>query len=274
MTATQSVDAQECRVTTTVRFLDKSGQPVTNITADQVNAHVGNSPAKVLRLEPAGKPAIVLLIDASTSMRDEWQHSLSAGKHVAALAGENITLVLFSTRIRGKVEGSAKVQKALDDLTGYKAPGGATALYDSLLEVASDVKQRSAAIIAISDGRDNQSTHSSDQTIAQLLSSSAPPIFDFVMDYERRPTYVSQIARIAESTGGFVITSSSEAIIAATAAKLMAGVMAPFTIVMQSQTPLTHAEKLQIEVVDSNMKKRKDIHVTHAVQIDRCDLGR
>jgi uncharacterized protein with von Willebrand factor type A (vWA) domain len=175
---------QECPVSTMVRLLDKQSQPVANVTADQLKAEINGSPATISSISPTAKPTLILLVDASSSMKDTWNQSIAAAKQLVGRAGEDVDTFVFRDKIRGFAVGRSESEQFLDRLSTQTPMPGGTSLYDSLIEIANRVKTRNAAIVVISDGEDNASTHSSDATVSQFLRSAWPPVFGLILDYD------------------------------------------------------------------------------------------
>src|SRR5215472_11003170 len=153
---------QNCTVTTTVRFVDDHAQPISDVTADQLKAEIESSPAKVVAISPATRPKIILLIDASSSIKGTWSEAVTAAKRFAATVNNDIAVAVFRDRILGGSNNQNNTEKFLNELSGLQPSRGGTALYDTLVEVASGVKDREVALVMIGDGEDNMSHYSSD----------------------------------------------------------------------------------------------------------------
>src|SRR5438067_2156864 len=127
VTAIGTALGQDCRVTTTVRFLDQAAQPVSNIVADDLKAEIGGSPAKIIAVNPATKPAVVLLIDASSSIGGTWTQSIAAAKQFSASADDHIAAVVFRDRILAYAANRTETEKLLDELPRITPSRGGTA---------------------------------------------------------------------------------------------------------------------------------------------------
>ena len=271
LTTTRSSFGQDCRVTTTVRFLGDHEHAALNLTADQLKAEIGGTPAKVVTFAPGVKPVMILLIDISSSMKGMWAQSVAAAKQLAGGAEDRVAAVVFREQIMDHASGRAQTDKLLDHLAMLKTSQGGTALYDTLIEIAGRVKNRDSALIVISDGEDNASRHSSDQTVDLFLKSGWPPVFGVVLDYDHGHTRRGYFKKIVTGTGGLVAYPSSASKVAEAANELAAEVYAPYTVTLQPSQPISKPSKLKLEVVGAHGKPRHDIQIAHVAEITGCE---
>ena len=136
---------QECRVSTTLRFIKEDGKPLTSVTADQIRAKIGGGLAKTISLTPNSKPSLLLLIDNSSSIKGMWNELISAAKQLANAAGDDVAAVVFRERILAAANGSLETAKLLDGLPAMIPQPGGTTVYDTLIEVAGHITSRNSA---------------------------------------------------------------------------------------------------------------------------------
>jgi len=262
--------------TTMLRVRDKQGRPVVNVRADQLKAEINGNPANVTSLTPAGKPAAILVLDVSGSTKATWKESTAAAKQLLESAGENVAAFVFRERIEASAIGRSKSEELLDQLSKQGPPKGiaATALYDTLVEVAGRVTTRNAAIIVISDGGDNASRLSSDATIAKFSGSSWPAVFGLILDYDEpgpRHRDRERFRKTAAASGGLALYPSSASQVSTTAEKLATVLGSPFAITLQPSRPTTGSAELKLEFVGAEGISQKDIGLFHATKITGCD---
>jgi uncharacterized protein with von Willebrand factor type A (vWA) domain len=251
--------------------LDKQGQPLVNVTADQLRADIDGVPAKIGSISQAAKPAIILLIDVSSSMKSIWNPSIAAARELIRTAGGDIDVVLFRDKIRGLARGRSESEELLSRLSADTLQPGGTALWDTLIEVASRVKTQNAAIVLISDGGDNASTHSSATTVS-LLTRSSPPIFALILDYDQAHAREREyFKKIPINTGGLVEYPSSAREVMAAMDELTATVLTPLSVSLQVSAPITKMVKMKLDVVGPSGKPRHDIHILHVAEVTSCD---
>lgn len=147
-TLVESGLGQGCPVSAVLRLTDKNGQSVTNVTADQLKAEINGSPATISSFSTGTKPAIILILDASGSMKHTWNQIIAAAKGMVEKAGASVDTFVFREKIEGCAIGRSKSENLLDQLSKEDPPKGvaATALYDTLVEIAGRVTTRNAAI--------------------------------------------------------------------------------------------------------------------------------
>jgi hypothetical protein len=264
---------QDCPVSTTVRVLDKQGLPVVNLTADQLRAEIDGTPAKIRSISPENNQRIILLLDVSSSMKSVWGPSLAGAKQLMEGAGENFEIVLFRDRIRGHARGRFQSEHLLEQLSPDALQPGGTALYDSLIEIANSLKTPHAAIVVVSDGGENASTHSSGATVPLLIRASSPSVFALILDYDREHAHSrGYFKKIPTDTGGLVEYPPSSSKVPEAMAKLMTTVQNPLVVTLQPSRPVTKMAKLKLEAISPNGKPQHDIRLLHAAEVAGCDV--
>jgi hypothetical protein len=255
---------QNCGVTTVLRALDKHGRAVANLTATQVKAEINGSPASISSFSPVAKPALIVMLDGSGSMRSAWKESIAAARNLVAGAGEDVAVFVFAEKIRDRAVGRANSQHLLDRWSSG-TPWGGTAFYDVLIEIASKGGPGNAAIILIGDGDDNESTHSSDETKALFLRSSWPPLFGLNVDYVHGGAELPHrdLKKISASTGGFVSYPSSASEVPEAAEKLGTVVANAFNVTLQPSHPISTGAKLKIEI--------HGLHAIYPLEVAGCE---
>jgi Ca-activated chloride channel family protein len=162
--------------------VDGKGRPVTNLRRDEFRVYDDG------RLQPLahfhqglGLPArVLLLVDASGSMNDEWKVASArraAGQILDALAAEDqVALAGFDSRYWGVVaftRDKNEVRRGLASVT----PFGSTALHDALDKAARDIASHGEgrrAVVVLTDGVDTSSTSTPDQVIERSRALDVP----------------------------------------------------------------------------------------------------
>ena len=154
--------------------------------------------------------AIGLIVDNSGSMRRKHAAVLAAAKTFAknSNAQDQLFVVNFNEQVRLGLPGtqlSSASARELEHALPATAGGGKTALYDALelgIKHVRELKQDKKALILISDGGDNASTHTMEQVIADATNSDVViytiGLFGKYED-ETNPAFLKQIADV---TGG------------------------------------------------------------------------
>ena len=267
---------QECSVTIPLRLLDHHGQRITNITPDQLRAEVDGSPVNVSSIEAVPKTGVVLLLDVSPSMGKTWKQSIMAARQLVEKVGDKLTLFAFDVGISGYAIGRSKSEELLDRFLqqGAPKPPGGTALYDVLIEVAQRITARDSAIVVISDGGDNASHRSSDQAASLFISSSWPPVFALIVDYDEIDRRRGYFKKIPAATGGTIVYPTSASKVEPAADELAGIVLNPYAITLQLPHPPKDPAKLKVEVMRADGKPNKDVQVLHVTALGACDAAR
>jgi hypothetical protein len=263
--------AQECRVVTKVRIVDKNKRPVTNVKVEQLKAEIGASPAEVIEISPAPKPAVIILLDSSSSGAGSWKESLEAARQLTDLFSDKIALVSFRVGIEEIAKGRTEVEQLLSKLATRKPKPGGTTLYETLVDVGQKITTKDAALVMIGDGEDNASRISSEQTANIFLNSSLPPIFALVLDYDHQDRRREYFKKIPAATGGFIEYPSSASKVPAAAEELANVVSAPYTLTLQALRPIAKPENLKLEFVGTDGKPKHDVEVMHVVGVGKCE---
>jgi Ca-activated chloride channel family protein len=154
--------------------------------------------------------AIGLIIDNSGSMRRKHSAVLAAAKAFARNSNpkDQLFIVNFNDKVTLGLAGAQSFSANSRDLERAIPPtagGGKTALYDAL-EVALDhiheLKQDKKALILISDGGDNASSHTLEQVISDATNSDVVVYTIGLFGKDEDETNPAFMKRISSVTGG------------------------------------------------------------------------
>jgi Ca-activated chloride channel family protein len=162
--------------------IDKKGRPVTDLRRDEFRVFEDGRPQRLAHFHQGrGQAArILLLVDASGSMGDEWKVASArraAGQVLDALSGEDqVALAGFDSRYWGIVaftRDKEAVRRGLVQVT----PFGSTALHDALDKGARDIAswgEGRRAVVVLTDGVDTSSQSTPDQVIERSRALDVP----------------------------------------------------------------------------------------------------
>lgn len=196
-----------CIVTVT----DAAGAAVAGLTANEFSLAENDLPVRGHQCQQrrAEKLAVALIIDRSGSMSGE---SLKAAKDAATgfvgrMGPSDLCAVLsFASSSGGRATFSADNSLAARQIASLRA-GGWTALYDAVFQGVQRLKTVAAerkAIVALSDGRDNRSSHSLVQAIASAKANGIEVYTIGTGEADK-----SSLGRLANETGGLSLYSAS-----------------------------------------------------------------
>jgi Ca-activated chloride channel family protein len=141
-----------------VNATDPRGAPVAGLVRENFRLTEDGLPQRIAVFEKqSDKPlSIVLAVDTSGSVRKDWEPEMSAAVHflkTLVRPVDKVELLEFSTHVRQMVPFTNNVKKIDGGLKDMR-PGFATALYDVVIQAASDLKTQTGRkiIVIVSDG--------------------------------------------------------------------------------------------------------------------------
>jgi Ca-activated chloride channel family protein len=213
---------------------DGKGRPVMDLRREEFRVYEDGRAQPLAQFHPGrGLPArILLLVDASGSMNDEWKVASArraAGQVLDALGPDDqVALAGFDNRYWGVVaftRDKEAVRRGLVSVT----PFGSTALHDALDRAAHDIAtwgEGRRAVVVLTDGVDTASQATPDEVIARSRALDVPiyavsvvaPVDDpgsehFLGDRRRGEAAAAAetLARYATLSGGAAFRVSNEA---------------------------------------------------------------
>jgi Ca-activated chloride channel family protein len=165
-----------------VTAVDGKGRPVTNLRRDEFRVYEEGRPQPVAHFHQGfGLPArILLLVDASGSMNDQWKVTSArraAGQILDVLGAEDqVALAGFDSQYWGIVaftRDKEAVRRGLASVT----PFGSTALHDALDKAARDIASHGEgrrAVVVLTDGVDTSSRSTPDQVVERSRALDVP----------------------------------------------------------------------------------------------------
>jgi|HubBroStandDraft_6_1064221.scaffolds.fasta_scaffold15936_3 hypothetical protein len=266
----QSGYGQSCQISTPVRVLDKDSHPLMNLAADQFKVQVGGVSAQVLKVSPGEPPGMVLFLDASGSMKHSWVQSIAAAKQLAS-STEHIAVVVFREGLLLHANGHSETFKLLDELASKNDNWGGTPLYDALIQIATGVGKQNVALVVITDGQDNMSQHSADETAALFLRSSWPPVFGLVIDYDHEGPRREYFKKIVIATGGLIVRPPSASEVLHGASELAGETASVYNVTLQTKQLNITKAKLKLELAVADKNARRGIQIAHVAEVTGCD---
>jgi len=167
----------------TVTVVDHNHHPVTGLKAEDFALYDGDKQRPISAVTSTNVPACIgILVDESGSMRQKLSAITSAVAEFVRSGnpGNQVFLVLFSDNPYLDQDFTSDPAKIEQALKRADARGG-TAFYDSLIATADHLAENKACnkrvVLAVSDGRDNESRKTREYTFRFLQESGTPLIY-------------------------------------------------------------------------------------------------
>ena len=191
---------------------DRRGAAVSDLRPEHFQIYEDNYPQEISFFSDIDAPASIgLLIDNSTSMIRKREQVIAASVEFARLSNpeDEIFVLAFNERVREpwppRILQESDLGALRRALVTYIAARGMTALYDALhagldrLETATHTRQ---VLVVISDGSDNASQATLDDTLARVRASSAT-IYTLALETPGDPDGNPRLLRrLSGETGG------------------------------------------------------------------------
>jgi Ca-activated chloride channel family protein len=196
--------------------VDEKGHIVTDLPKSAFTVYENNIPQPITHLERKDVPVgLGIVIDNSGSMREKREKVNIAAVDLvkASNPDDRVFVVNFNDDYYLDQEFTSSIPKLQEALENIVQRGG-TALYDAVLasdkylEDSSDILKKQANIqkrvlFVVTDGVDNSSINSLEQTVRRLQNQNAPTIYTIgILDKEDRRKGMRALRALAEQTGG------------------------------------------------------------------------
>lgn len=192
-----------------VRVKDAAGEHISNLSKDNFKVYDDGKLQRITQFASDDLPVTVgLVIDTSGSMRSKYADVVTAALSFiqASNREDEMFVVNFGDHVRSglpdEVPFTADIRQLRTALSWGK-PEGRTALYDAILFSLRHIeKGRSErkALLLVSDGGDNSSTHGAEEVMRMVQESRATiyaiGIFD-ADDPDRNPALLRRLAHVS-----------------------------------------------------------------------------
>jgi VWFA-related protein len=241
---TLRTDAYEVRLNATV--LDGSGRSVQTLDKEAFKVYEDGVPQTIISFRHEDLPvSLGLLIDSSGSMYDKRMAVDKASVDFVKLSNpeDEEFLVDFSWEAYIDQDFTNSIDKLREGLGFIKSSGG-TALYDGLVASADylnkNAKHPKQVLLVITDGEDNASSATLEQTIRRIQDLDGPVIYCvgllFGEDTDKRESRHARrvLEELSEQTGGAAYFPKSLKDVDAVAAEVAQDIRTQYTITYHS----------------------------------------
>jgi Ca-activated chloride channel homolog len=251
-------DAYEVRLNATV--LDGSGKSILDLPQDAFHVYEDGVPQTINSFRHEDLPvSLGLLIDSSGSMYDKQAAVKQAALDLVKLSNpqDEAFVVDFSWEPFIDADFTSNIGKLTEGLNYIKASGG-TALYDALVASADylskNAKHPKQVVLIVTDGEDNASGVSLEQSIRRIQDLDGPVIYAvgllFGQDTDKRESRHARrvLEALAEQTGGAAYFPKSLNQVDEIAAEVARDIRTQYTISYHSTKPPQQGGYRQVHV--------------------------
>ena len=237
-------DAYEVRLNATV--LDGSGKSIQTLDKAAFTVYEDGVQQTIASFRHEDLPvSIGLLIDSSGSMYDKRQAVDKASLDFVKLSNpdDEEFLVDFSWEAFIDQDFTNKIEKLREGL-GYIKSSGGTAIYDALVAsadyLAKNAKHPKQVLLVVTDGEDNASSATLEQTVRRIQDLDGPVIYCvgllFGEDTDKRESRHARrvLETLAEQTGGVAYFPKSLRDVDAIAAEVAQDIRTQYSIAYHS----------------------------------------
>jgi hypothetical protein len=272
-----------------VNVVDKQGKIVSGLTPESFHVRTGDETVMVKSAQATARPhRVVILVDLSGSINKSehtWEMARVAAGNllVAAPSTLRVALVLFSDRIIDTIGFDRPATDIVERLAKLENGKGHTAILDAI-DYSINLLQPSGlgdVVYIITDGGENASkAHRSDvesKLLAQGIRLFAfilqPKLYFATPEEEAGPSLLVELTQLS---GGMVVDEDSAAALDAQprlSAVLNRGYdrMAHFyDLELSMPDRWTKKERLRLDIVDQDGKKRKDLSLSYPQYLLPC----
>jgi Ca-activated chloride channel homolog len=255
---TLRTDAYEVRLNATV--LDSSGKSILTLAKDDFHVYEDGVPQTIASFRHEDLPiSLGILIDSSGSMYDKRAAVEEAALNLIKLSNreDEAFVVDFSWEAFIDQDFTNDIDKLRQGLSYVKSSGG-TAVYDALVASADylskNARHPKQVLLVVTDGEDNASTASLEQTIRRIQDLDGPVIYSlgllFGQDTDKRESRHARrvLETLSEQTGGAAYFPRSLREVDGVAAEIAQDIRTQYTIAYHSTKSPTLGGYRQVHV--------------------------
>ena len=234
--------AQEVVLHATV--VDEKQRLITNLTRNAFQVFENGQPQPITSFRQEDVPvAMGIVIDNSGSMREKREKVAKAAENLVAASNsqDQIFIVNFSDEYYLDQDFTSDPKKLRGALEKLESRGG-TALYDAVVASADHLKKNAKlqkkVIFVVTDGEDDASRQSLEQSVRQLQEENGPTIYAIgILGDEKQRRARRALQTIAERTGGIAFLPKSVDEVDEISRTVAKDIRNQYTIVYKPTTP-------------------------------------
>ena len=192
-----------------VSVKDAAGEHISNLSQQSFRVYEDGKLQKITQFGSDDVPVTVgLVLDTSGSMRPKYRDVVTAAMAFSQASNrkDEVFVVNFGDRVSSGLPDDVPFTSNVNQLRNalsWKVPAGRTALYDAILFSLDHLEKGKCerkALLLVSDGGDNSSTHNSEE-VARMVRASRATIYTIgtfdEKDEDRNPGLLQRLARVS-----------------------------------------------------------------------------
>jgi hypothetical protein len=269
--------------TVIVSASDSNGKaiPFTLQSAD-LQGKINGKPLQIVGVtKPTNAERVVIVLDASGSMRNVWQRTLEFAVEIVhgSPSSTQFALVIFADNELRTVEFGEKGPEFITEIMRFKnvKPASRTRLRDAIWKAVSMFQPDRVGdtIVVVSDGEDNQSKVSPRRLREAMWSRGIRVMFaqiaDHVVPQEEIVLGDADTTWLSESSGGgFLSRIENPNMLPNVAQEIAFEIENYLALHITLPTPLEKEASLHLEAVDPSGRKRKNIELRFPEKLPPC----
>lgn len=242
--------------------VDPQNRLMSNLNRDAFSIYENGKLQRMTSFRHENVPlALGILIDNSGSMRPKRQKVNEAALNLvrSSNAQDEVFVVNFGEEYyldQDFTDDVAKLKAALDKVE----TSGSTALYDAIVASAAHITQRAKiqkrVLLVVTDGKDNASQESLEETVRQLQRGDGPVVYviGFVDETKRASSTIRALQAISLNTGGTAYFPKDLSQVDAITKSIGSDIRDQYVIGYKSSNPMVgHAyHAIDVEANDTN----------------------
>ena len=235
--------------------IDDKQRIITSLDKSDFTVYEDNHPQTITSFRHEDIPvAMCIVIDNSGSMREKRQKVNAAALNLVRSSNpeDQVCVVNFNDEFWLDQDFTSNIGKLKEGLEKIEARGG-TALYDAVIATAKQLKSaklEKRIIFVVTDGEDNESAETLEQTVRRLQGEDGPTVYAIgILEGEEHPKKAKRALQVmCEKTGGIAFFPKTLDEVDAISRTVAHDILTQYTIAYKPTTPKNQGGYRQVKV--------------------------
>ena len=236
--------------------IDNKQHIVTSLDKGNFTVYEGGHPQTITSFRHEDIPvAMCIVVDNSGSMREKRQKVNAAAVNLVRASNPNdeVCIVNFNDEFYLDQEFTGNIKKLQEGLEKIETRGG-TALYDAVMATATHLRESAKlekkVIFVVTDGDDNESGHSLEETVRSLQTENGPAVYAIgILEGEEHVRHARHALQVmCERTGGIAFLPKTLDEVDAISRSVAHDIRSQYTIGYKPTTPRKQGGYREVKV--------------------------